>query len=470
MTTDKTRSTGVTYGWLKGCLLGALAFAVCWGGAISFWRNSDRMPATWELVLYLFGLPLAILLVIWLGHKTFAARQAPASVATPPAPGTVGTASAQTDGLAILAGSIRSPHGSSPDELAAAIESHKARPDLDEELVDEDGFPVMTARCSDATDEEMQAEITKWFEQNGIFTLNFGDEHWRALILATAVTQELAAYAGSELLSHARGAPKLQLIPILPPDWCTEHRMAACMWLKHTSKQSGWQNNQVELHEEVLANPDAATPSAMFAHLARDAAADVPLLAIVIACASNICDETVANWAANRSLFTSSRSDGEIPGEGAAGLLVSDLNQARTMKSDRWVVLDGMHEGRRVSPGEKTKRIDPKVLQELTERGLTRVAVDCANVAKVIADADHRSNRMLELLSSTASKMPQLDEAEDILRVGVSTGSCGDVPFVAALVLAHHHVLALESPVLAISNRDAYCRVAALVRPAGLES
>jgi hypothetical protein len=37
-------------------------------------------------------------------------------------------------------------------------------------------------------------------------------------------------------------------------------------------------------------------------------------------------------------------------------------------------------------------------------------------------------------------------------------------------VLARHHALSLQAPVLAISNGDAYRRVAALVKPAGSES
>jgi hypothetical protein len=468
MTTTTSKGAGLTYSWLKGGLLGALAFVVCWGGAISFWRSSDRMPATWELVVYLFGLPVVILVAIWLGHRTFAARQAPAAVAAPAAAGAPGAGAVQTAGLAILAASIRSPHGSSPDELAAAIENHKARPDLDEELVDEDGFPVMTARCSDATDEELQAEITEWFEENGISTLNFNDENWRALTLATAVTQELASYAASELLVQPDAVPKLQLIPIVPSHWSTEHHLAACMWLKHTARQCGWQDKQIGLNEEVLARPDPARPSGVFAQLARDiaAAADAPTLAIVIAFSSNICDETVAHWAESGSLFSSSRTEGAIPGEGAAGLLVSDLNLARTIRSDTCVVVGGMDEARLDSSAEKTRRLDPRLVRELTERVLSRVKVDFSDIAKIVADTDHRSKYTLELMGSTATKMPQLDEAEDVVRVGVATGSCGDVPFMAALVLARHHALELKAPVLAISNGDAYHRVAALVKPA----
>ena len=64
--------------------------------------------------------------------------------------------------LAIIGVSLRLPHGASPEELASAMAGNKARADLDKELVDDDGFPVMTARSSEAVDEVLQEEIAEW--------------------------------------------------------------------------------------------------------------------------------------------------------------------------------------------------------------------------------------------------------------------------------------------------------------------
>ncbi|QNA98188.1 hypothetical protein [Massilia sp. Se16.2.3] len=79
---------------------------------------------------------------------------------------------------------LRSPHGASAEELAAAIADGKARPDLDPELVDDDGFPVMSARSNDAVDEALQEEIGEWLTEQGMAQLRWSEAQWRALTRA----------------------------------------------------------------------------------------------------------------------------------------------------------------------------------------------------------------------------------------------------------------------------------------------
>jgi hypothetical protein len=467
MNSNTTRATGGTPGWVKGGLLTTFAFAACWGGAISYWRTTGRMPATWELGLYLLGLPLLLVLGFWVGRKVFAARDGSAGGATQSVSGSGAAAPARVAGLAILAASLRAPHGASPGELAAAIAENKARPDLDQELVDEDGFPVMTARCEEATDDALKEEITEWLEQNRMRGLHFSEEQWRAVTLATGVAGELASYAGTEIFDQADSPLILQLLPILPGEWNIDHRRAVGMWLTHTVVQSGLPRDGIRLVEEVVANPDATTPAAILNGLAREASmTDGRFVAMVLACDSNIGDETVSRWADNGSLFTSSQTKGLIPGEGAAGLLVSDLRQASSMHGAAFAVLDALEEERRDSSADETRRVDAKVLSTLAENVFKRSGVSSSDVARIFADTDHRSSRALELLGYVSAAMPQLDGADDVERIGVAMGSCGAVPFFTALALAHHHVLELKAPVLCVSNDDAFRRIVTLVRPA----
>jgi hypothetical protein len=59
----------------------------------------------------------------------------------------------------------------------------------------------------------------------------------------------------------------------------------------------------------------------------------------------------------------------------------------------------------------------------------------------------------------------QVDAADDIVRIGLGSGSCGAVPFVTVLALARHYALERQAPVLCIGNEDPILRSAALVRP-----
>jgi hypothetical protein len=376
------------------------------------------------------------------------------------------SAPAQGAALAILAASLRSPHGASCEELAQAIGANKARPDLDPELVDADGFPAMTARCQYAADEALQEEIMGWLAENGMAGLVFDDEQWRALTLATGVVGDLASQAAHSLITADTDPQLLRLMPLLPVEWSIGQHRAAGMWLKHTVAQFGWSPDRISLPVELAAVPAESAPASVFDRLSQEAAAsDTPLLALVVACASHIGEQSVAQWAASEKLFTSSNPKGAIPGEGAAGLLVTDMRQAQATTGSPITVLVAMDEMRRDSSADESRRVEPTLLGELAKRSLERVGIEPSAVRIVVADTGHRPNRTLELMGHVSAKMPHLDTAEDVIRVGLTSGTCGNVPFMTALSLARHYALERQAPVLFVRSEDPFQRTVALVRP-----
>jgi hypothetical protein len=457
-------------GWIKSVGVGAAAFAVCWAGAIAYWRAFDRMPSTVEMALALIALPIVLILGFWAGHGLLR-RGTAAPAAASPAAAKASSAPVQAAPLAILAASLRSPHGASPEELAQAIAANKARPDLDPELVDADGFPVMTTRCDDAQDDGLRNEINEWLAQNGIADLLYSDEQWRALTLATAVVGELASVAASQLIPASGTPPMLQLMPLLPAGWRIAHHRATSLWLKHIVAQFGWPPEHIRLPAELAADPDAGLPSAIFGRLAKDAAVpDTPLAAIVVGCASHIGDGSVAEWAANGSLFTSANPKGAIPGEGAAGLLVTDLLQARSLADAPVALLGNVNEARLASSADDARRLNSSSLRELSDHVLSQAGIPPSTIEMVVADTGHRANRTLELMGLVSARMQQLDGTEDVMRVGVATGACGSVPLITALALARDQAIEKRAPVLVIGNEDPYLRVGAVVRHADFSS
>jgi hypothetical protein len=466
MTTESLTVARPAPAWLKHALLAAFVFAACWAGLVLFWRTTDRTPANSELLLYLLGLPLLLVLASWGGRKLIASRKAAPAAAASTQAARAPDAPPEAPALAILAASLRSAHGASPEELSAAIADNKARADLDPELLDEDGFPAMTARCAYARDEALQEEITEWLAQNGLSELRLSDEQWRALTLGTAVVAELASRAASELSTSEPAPPVLQLAPVLPEEWQADQRRACGMWLKHTVAQCGWPPARIAMTLEAAPEAGRTTLSALLNRLAHEAASpDTPMAAIVVACASHIGEETVSRWAASGSLFTSAQPHGPIPGEGAAGLLLADLRQARTIEGGVFTLLGNREETLRDVSADEARRHDPKLLGELAERALKRHGADFSKVAAVIADTGHRSSRAQELGAHVCATMPELDGADDVVRVGLACGTCGDVPFITALALARHCALERDAAVLCISNEDPYRRTVALIQP-----
>lgn len=447
-------------GWLKGGLLAALVFAACWGIAIWYWRETDNVPSTASLVTYLLALPSALVGASWLAREQLiksvdvpavaaAHQHIPASRAQPP--------------LAILAASLRMPHGESPEALSAALVNNTARADLDPELVDDDGYPLMTARNSDATDDAMQEEMTEWWTAHGVPVPSDGLELWRALTMATAVVGELASRAACDLMPAEGAPPMLQLIPILPSEWSIDDRRVAGAWFTDTVEKFGWPQERIALVEEKY---EFSSPGQIFGRLMQGAPTGVPVVALVVACASNIGEETVVRWVDDRTLFTSSHPQGLIPGEGAAGLLVTDLGQARMIEGALFTLLDPPAEACRHVSADDTRRADSTVLVEVIDRALKPAGAHLSDVAMLVADTGHRASRVLELMGFASGAMPQLDGVADVIRVGAASGTCGHVPYMAALALGNHHALERNAPVLCISNEDSYRRCSVLIRPA----
>lgn len=470
MTTATTTPARRAAGWLRYGLVVLATFLVCWTCMLWYWHKTQGDPGTGELALTLLVVPLALLLGFWKTSKVVAAKDAAAmAVGAKPAVASAGTATTLEAAsalpvLAIVATALRSPHGSSAEGLASAIADNEARADLDEELVDDNGFPVMTARSDDAPDEPLQDEIMAWLCAQGMPQLRFSEEQWRALTLATGVAGELGSRAG-ELMPVEGTPPLLQLRLLLPQEWPADVRRAATRWLKHAISQYGWPVDKITV-PEAAGQAQALTPAAMLTQLMPAATKPGSMVAIVIACASLIGQESVDRLAASESLFTSSsQARGQIPGEGAAGLLLTDVEQARQYEPGDNALLGPIGEKRRDNSADEARRVEAAVLLELSEHAAKAGGIELDQVDMVVADTAHRANRVRELMALAAPTIPQLDAADDVVRIGLGSGSCGAVPFVTVLALAQHYARERGVPVLCISNEDPWLRAAALVRP-----
>ena len=451
--------------WLKSTLLVALVFVLCWGAAIAYWRTAENAPATNELVLALLVLPLGLLLGYRAINKHLISRSATAAVPAASPAVKSATAAQSMPPLAILATALRSPFGSSTEELAAAIAEGKARADLDSELVDDKGFPVTAARRDDALDEAFQEEFIDWLALNEMTELHFSGTQWRGLTLGTAVLRDLVSEALPELIPKEGRPPVLRLLSLLPPEWTVGHRSAVGMWFKQQAAQSGWPLADMYCVDLQAHRSNAVTEA--LGQLMSDASTrDSRFVALVIACDSRIDQETVNDWEAAGILHTTSRSHGLTPGEGAAGILLTDSQQVQTIAGLPYAVLEAFAEARHNVSIDATRRTDIKLLANLAERICKAAAVEPADVAMIVADTDDRMNRMFELMGVASSTFPQLEDAAQVARVGAASGACGAVPGITALALAHHHALACAAPVLYVSNAEAQHRCAALVRPA----
>jgi len=351
----------------------------------------------------------------WLKVRAPAAASVPAAAPVPPMPPAWPV-------LAILDAALRVPHASSAAELADALAARRTPPGLDPALADDDGFPVMTARCAAADDADAIA-------REAGADLSLDDEGWRALALAGAVVDELAARLAGDAASAA-GLPVLALAALAPPGWTAMQHAAARRWLHGRIVRAGWPADRVVIDED---GGGVADPAPV---LERAAAR----LALVVACDSAIGADTIGRWAAQGMLLSASHAQGFLPGEGAVALLVDGVA--------------GAPPGAVCATLAESLGADPASLAGLTAAVLQRADVAPDDVALLVADTGHRTGPVLELARHAAQALPQLDGADGVVRAGLACGTCGAVPWFAALALAWHHVRVRGAPVLCVANED----------------
>lgn len=469
--------------WVIRILVAGAAFALCWLGAIAYWRETNRMPGADDLVLYLLLLPLLLLLALWAGRKLLArikggAAAGAAAAAAAAAAGAAAAGATPTDAsppppppLTVLAGALRMPHGDSAARLAAALLTRKANLALDPELTNDAGYPILSGRVDDVDPLAQQDSMRDWLRTHHPQAA-FSAEQWRALALGTTLAADLALELGLhpalpaylDALDARKPLPPLPVLvlaPLLPPEWQHSERAAVADWLRQAVALY-WP----QAHVVVPAVAPGQAPLDVLEQLAAQARREEqPFLCLLLACGSHIGADSVETWTRQVMLFDSEHPHGRVPGEGAAGLLLADAAQGALFGRDDVALLHAAGSARRSASSDDKPRLDAGLLPQLAAQALAVAGAGGLDVALVTADSDQRASRMNELMTSTSAALPELDLASQVLAVGSACGDAGAVSTVAALVLARQQVGAGLGPALCISNLDPFHRSAVLLTP-----
>jgi hypothetical protein len=454
--------------WLVNTVVAVAVFAGCWTASLLYWRAAGSTPSGMVIGQLLLGLPAAIMLALWLGKKALPAGSDAAAVPSAAAPaGAVETAHQRGPLPAIAAGAVRLRGGDSAAELAENLRSNGAPCELDSELTDDAGYPILSGRVEFADPASAREVMTPWLAQRGMAELSFSEEQWRALSLGGAVVAELTQHALSHPLlpdylaaAHPErdgiALPALELKPVLPAGWQAGQRQATADWFLHLVEQQGWPAQRLQLSPTF----DSAAFSLV------DALAHPPGLTLLMACESHIGDDSVRDWSERGLLFTGRTPRGLVPGEGAAGLLLADGEQAALLAKESQATLHGACDGQRSASADARGNINSELLAGLGKQALNAGQSEPDAVTALCADADLRPTRMGELMGMASTVLPQLDLATQMMSVGTCCGSAGAVGPLAALALAQHEVLANGGQVMCVSNSDSHYRCALLVRRA----
>lgn len=430
---------------LRSILLLAVVFILVWCLVVFYWRATDANPSPTDLALYLGALPLGLVGSYWLLRKGIERLKRPA---TPAAAADGQTATAAVEGAApanfvleLIASAIQVPAGSSGDEVAQALVEPK-RPELHPQFKDGAGLPVLAAQV-EALDTDALADALATLVNDGGPGLLFPDERLRALALIDPVADELLLAALEAMPPADEPAPvsgrapppppstALRVQLLLPGSWPLAARQAAADWLLQKALATGFDATAVAIESlPVTAVADVWKTITATGQPPRDTP-PVPMT-LLLAADSQIGEASVERLGAQGRLLNPRRQEGLIPGEAAAGvLLTTPALRPPSLAQNPLPQLHRLAWQRRNGNATQGKAAASQ-LGALMQQSLAGVEGAAEKIAAVVSDADHRPSRATALAGAVSAVLPELDPTQKCLSLGVA---CGDVGIAALLAL-----------------------------------
>ena len=482
---------------VKVALATLLIFALVWLAVIVHWQATTRQPSGADIVLSLVLLPIALATLLFVSIWAFKRSRMPTSGAVPAGGAAAQPAAAGSDltrvPLAIVASTIIGPAGHTAAELAAAFVDGKPL-GLDAGLRDRDGFPIFAARAGiePALIEEWRASLAG---RDGVIAID--DEIVRTLALASmaiaALLHELATLPDFVREADRRNeaerrslpqrvAPRWYVTLLLPPDWSDALRTAASALL-------GARMEATLAELALFAGPrEIAAPlvrhgvetmtlvDGLGVRLAADTQRDIPPgVALIVAAASHIGESTLDAWQARGMLFGAGTPQGLVPGECAAGVVMTPASAPSHQCGDgetapeflstpARVRLHRVATGRRETPVDARGKAPADALDAVADRALSSAGLLVSEkVACIVADSGPHAPHVLELATLVSERFPDLDPLADNWAIGAIHGHTGAAGTLAALCVAHACAIERQAPVLVASTSDRFERAAAVL-------
>jgi len=395
--------------WLLKSLLVITVFSIAWVAALYYWQTSHRVPNGIDIGIYFFAIPLGVLLTIWLGAKSWKAIKNRASSSSSETSDTesshIKVDEKEPLFATILSSAVYMQHGKSSEELLSAIKDNDLEVNLDSELVNEEGFPILSVRISDLDEDSQRNLLSEWEEDNK-----------RVAVSWIGIVKEL-------------GWPQEKLTIRLYPQ-------------THFSQAP-------KLIEKIMA--DSAEPS-------------LPFFNLIVSANSFIDEVAIDSWSSQLiDMFGAKHNPASIPGEGAAGLLVADAVTAALFDSllkttiyQPWFV--EMDVNQHISDTERKK-----ILEELITYALEKSRLTAEKIKFVSSDTASYTKTLVELFTVGSDTFPELDAGEDYFSSSNQCGIIGTSASLLALAIAHEAVKQEDEAALFISHMDQTMRAVAVI-------
>lgn len=474
---------------LKLTALLAAITALVWGVTIWRWQSARHLISTNDIVLYLVALPVLLFaMVLLLGWAIAKRKSAPAAPVSTGAPAAATEAPTQRPGHAlVLETGLVLSIGADPATALSALAEGATQPALDDDLRDNEGFPLTTARVKDLDTQQVKealeallpvlaAKQPQWqgldpsdslVRSLALLARPLGamvescSQHWQAQAEAARNPQPSATAA-----STRKPTAGLALVWGLPQAWQEHEQALARSWLAQ------WLKNAAALpHEgwQLVVEPMGSAETLLLKvdqQLAAWQQEQRPGLLMALACDSLLDEAHVQRLAQRQVLCTARNPKGLVPGEAAAAALLATADWPGLDASNP--ALTRMHRiamTRRDKSADAPGRIDPAMLRRAGHDALEYAGLPAADYAGLVTDADLRATRSTEVTDTVMQLLPDVDAAEQSYRLGLACGDVGLAAGLCCLALASSHAQTEKKPVLMMSAMHPHDRAAVAITP-----
>lgn len=471
----------------KPLLLLVLVTFVIWVAVLWQWEKTHRDMTATDIVMYLGVLPLLVfgLLVAlrWAwrtaGERAAAKAQAAEAAASLPSaaatPAQTRESAARHATVKVLATFVASPTGRAASDILDAAAEGQPRPDLDAELKDSNGMPVMCARIPELQTQELDEQIEPIVRATRPQQPEWANDGMSAHALRAlcALQQPLqqavdALRPWEDRFSASSSTSMVRVLVGWPAEWTAFEQAVALAWVRLLMTEQASPGiaasrfafeAQPGTGEQLWVKADQ-----LLQVLARDKRED---LLVVAACHSGISEAAIAELSHQRRLFSAAtHPKGLMPGEAAAALVLAPVEWPASPDDDTPPVhLHRPAVTKRDKSIEAGGRISADCLREALTQSLATGQLEASNVGALVCDADQHSARSTELFGATLDMLAHLDPTEDMRLIGVGNGHTGVASTLLVVAAAAERARSVDKPTVVLTLGDAFMRLALLVRP-----
>lgn len=439
--------------WLQRLLFATLATFATWILVIIYWRSSMHIPSTSDVVTYLVIVPLTLLLSVYAiqqaGLRLLAfTTRSPANnpTSTPDTQANQITEATKPGTILITASTIHTRFGTEASDIINAIQDNKTKFELDSELTDVNGYPVLTGRIKDLDTTAALAHFRQF-----ITTLSLPEQTWQAedqrtITLAHNVCLDLAQ---SLVAYQINTNPTIYLASVLPSSWTEAQIHQIRIWLIELLVTQGLAREQIMPSPLNALNLDDPLHiiDKINTQTNQQTSSELHLI---------IASDSYISESALHTTFT-------IPGEAAAGLIIAGQQWANTLALPAHVQAHRLIQRKRDKSADAAGKTKPDTLIETAEHAIEIANISKSAISTIFSDSDERPTRLGELFETINTTLPDIEITENCFQIARYCGEIGTTANLIAVATAVDQVKKSEQAALCLCNNDSLIRSAIIL-------